>query len=89
MINFIVAKIYSFLSFIINLFPSGTGFSTEIHSAFSTLGGYVGLMDVFVPISALLTCLTLIFTVEIAMFGFKTTKWIIHFIPFFGGRGNY
>lgn len=88
MINFLVTQIYNFLQFIINIFPSGTGFPAEVHSAFNTLGGYVGLMDVFIPISTLLTCLTLLFSVEIAIFGFKTTKWIIHYIPVIGGRGN-
>ena len=77
-----------FLSFILNLFPSGTGFPSSVHSAFSTLGGYVGIFDVFVPISILLFCLTTAFSVEVAIFGFKTIKWLISHIPFLGGKGN-
>jgi len=79
--------IYSFLSYLIGLFPTGSGFPTEVHSAVSSLGGYLHILDPLVPISTLLACLTLIFTVEIALFGFKTVKWIISHIPFFGGRG--
>jgi hypothetical protein len=45
-------------------------------------------MDVFVPVSVMLWCLTLVFGVEIAIFGFKTIKWIISFIPLIGGKGN-
>lgn len=88
MINFIVQIVYNFLAFLINLFPTGTGFPTEVHSAFGTLGGYVGLIDVLVPVQTLLWCLTLIFGIEIAIFGFKTLKWIISHIPFIGGKGN-
>lgn len=88
MINFIVQIIYNFLNFTISLFPTGTGFPTEVHSAFTTLGGYIGLIDVLVPVQTMLWCLTLIFSVEIAVFGFKTIKWIISHIPFIGGKGN-
>jgi hypothetical protein len=88
MITGLINIIYYLLVGIINIFPSGTGFPTEVHTAFSTLGGYVGLMDVFVPVSVMLWCLTLVFGVEIAIFGFKTIKWIISFIPLIGGKGN-
>ena len=88
MINFIVSIVYNFLAFLIGLFPTGQGFPTEVHSAFSTLGGYVGLLDPIIPIATMLWCLMLVFGVEIAIFGFKTLKWIISHIPFVGGKGN-
>jgi len=88
MINFLVQQLYNFLHFLIGLFPVGTGFPTEVHSATTTLGGYVGLIDVFIPVSVMLWCLTFVFGVEIAIFGFKTIKWIISHIPFIGGKGN-
>lgn len=89
MVTAVLQAVQSFLAFLIGLFPSGSGFPTEVHSAFSTLGGYVGLIDAFIPVQTMLWCLTLIFGVEIAIFGFKTLKWIISHIPFIGGRGNH
>jgi hypothetical protein len=88
MITEILQAVYSFLHFLIGLFPVGNGFPSEVHSAFTSLGGYVGLIDAFAPISVMLWCLTFIFGVEIAMFGFKTLKWLLSFIPIIGGKGN-
>jgi len=89
MINFLLNILYKFLNTIIGIFPTGTGFDSSVHSAFTTLGSYLGVMDVFVPISIMLYCLTTVFSVEIALFGFKTVKWIISHIPWFGGKGNH
>jgi len=88
MISGIITLAYDIASFGINLLPTSTGFPTEVHSAFSTLGGYLGIMDVFIPLSLLLFCLTTVFSVEIAVFAFKTGKWILSHIPVFGGKGN-
>jgi len=87
MITFILKKLYYFLAFIIGLFPTGKGFSTEVHNAFITLGGYMHTLDAMIPFETLFICLGLVFTVEIALFGFKTVKWLISHIPFIGGRG--
>jgi hypothetical protein len=89
MLNFIVYQIYNFLKAIINIFPSGGGFPESFHTAMSSLGEYLHLLDPIVPISILLTCLLIIFGVEIAIFGFKTIKWIISHIPLIGGKGNH
>jgi len=88
MISLLLFLVSGFLAFIIGLLPTGGVFPSEVHSAFSTLGGYVGLIDVFVPVSVLLWCLTLVFGVEIALFSFKTIKWLISHIPIIGGHGN-
>jgi len=77
---------FSILSWIINLFPNSTGFSTEVHTAFSTIGGYVGMFTGILPYGTLLTAITLILTVEISIFIFKSTKWIVSHLPFIGGR---
>ena len=86
--NVFISLGYSIVSFFISLFPAGTGFPSSIHSAFSSLGGYLHILDPIFPISVLLTCVTMIFVVEIALFGFKTFKWIVSFIPFVGGSGK-
>jgi len=88
MITYLLYLVYYVLNFLINLLPTGVPFPTSVHTAFSTLGGYLGVMDVFIPLSTLLWCLTTIFGVEIALFGFKTLKWIISHIPIIGGKGN-
>jgi len=88
MLDFLIAQTYNFLQFLIDLFPVGTGFPSSFHTAVQSLGGYLHILDPLVPISILLTCLTLIFTVEIAIFGFKTLKWVLSHIPFLGGKGN-
>lgn len=88
MINLIFTLIYNFLSFLINLLPTGAVFPSSVHTAFTTLGSYFGIMDSFISLSVLYWCLITIFGVEVAIFGFKTIKWIISHIPLFGGKGN-
>jgi len=87
MIDLILNLILSFLVSVLSLFPIGTGFPASFHSAITSLGGYLHILDPLVPISTLLTCVTLIFGVELAVFGFKTLKWLLSYIPWFGGKG--
>jgi len=79
---------YSLLSWILSLLPSSEGFPDVAHTAVSSIGGYFGILSPIVPIATLFTVVSLIFTVEIGIFGFKTVKWIISHIPWVGGRGN-
>jgi len=68
---------YYVISSIISLFPVSTGFPSEVHSALAGLGGYLGIVSPLLPVATLLTCITLVFSVEISVFGFHTFKWII------------
>lgn len=86
MINGFLQAIYSFLSFLIGLFPSGSGFPTAFHDATQALGGYLHILDPLVPINILLSCVLLIFGVEIALWGFKMFRWIFSHVPFIGGK---
>jgi len=79
---------YGLVSLILGIFPAGGTFPASLHNATQALGGYLHILDPLVPISTLLTCLTLVFSVEIALFGFKTFKWLVSHIPFIGGRGK-
>lgn len=79
---------YSIISGLIAILPSGSGFPAGFHTAVTAMGGYLHILDPLVPISTLLTCLTLIFTVEIALFGFKTFKWVFGHVPLIGGKGK-
>jgi vacuolar-type H+-ATPase subunit I/STV1 len=87
MINSLLTVIYNMIAWIIGLFPSGSGFPSSWHTAVSSLGGYLHILDPLVPINILLACVTAVFGVEIAIFGFKTLKWIMSHIPYIGGHG--
>jgi len=83
LINFV----YWLVSGLISLFPISQGFPPEAHEALQSLGGYFGMFDALMPIDTLLTVLTLVFTIEIAVFGFRSLKWILAHLPYVGGKG--
>jgi len=72
---------------IVNFLPHSEGFPQAFHDAMSGLGGYVDIWTPVIPMDVLLICVTFCFTVEIAIFGFKTIKWVISHIPWIGGKG--
>jgi len=75
------------LSFITAILPTSTGFPSEIQTAFNTMAGYVQILDTLLPLATLATVLGVLVSVDVAIFGFKTFKWLISHIPFVGGRG--
>jgi len=75
------------LNWVISLFPNSTGFDASFHTAVSTLGGYLDIWSPILPIAVLAPLLTTVVIVELAIFGFKTVKWIISHIPYVGGKG--
>lgn len=79
--------IFFFVSGLINMFPPSEGFPADAEIALTTLGGYFGMFEPLIPMGTLITCLTLIFGVEIGIYGFRTLKWVISHLPFVGGRG--
>lgn len=79
---------YYLLNGIIGFLPSSSGFPQAAHDAMTGLGGYVGIWAPILPMATLVTVITLVFTVEIGIFGFKTTKWVISHLPWIGGKGN-
>jgi len=82
-INFAYFLIQTFIGF----FPSSTGLPDEVHTAASAIGGYFGIWDPVLPLDTLATCVGLIISVELGIFGFKTFKWIISHVPWIGGKG--
>lgn len=83
----IINLAYTLLSGIISLLPSSQGFPSDALAAATTIGGYVGVFNPIISVATLATTLSLVFSVEIGIFGFKTGKWIISHLPFIGGRG--
>jgi len=78
---------YFLVNGVISALPDSSGFPTAAHTAVQSLGGYVGMFSPILPMATLATCIGLIFTVEIAIFGLKTFKWIVAHIPWVGGKG--
>jgi len=76
-----------FFELIISVFPQGTGFPAQVHTASQQIGGYVGILDPIFPIDTLYQIIILVIVIEIAILGFKSLKWVISHIPFVGGRG--
>jgi len=78
---------YSLLSGIIAFLPEGSTLPAAVHTAAVWLGGYLAILDVIFPTTTLVVTVTIAFTVEIAVFGFRTLKWVLSYIPFVGGKG--
>jgi len=75
------------LSLLASILPFSTGFPPEVSTAVSTLSGYLGTLNVLLPIPTMAIVLGLFVSVEVAIFGFKTFKWIISHLPWVGGKG--
>lgn len=76
-----------FISLLIAAFPQSQGIPAEATTAFSSLGGYLGVWSPILPIETLATCVGIVLALEVGIFGFKTIKWIISHIPWIGGKG--
>jgi len=83
----IISLGFYILSWILAIFPSSTGLPTEVHTAAVGLGGYFGMFSGVLPMTTLQSTIAIVFAVEIAIFGFKTFKWIASHIPWIGGKG--
>jgi len=71
---------------VISLFPVGGAFPQAVHDAVTSIGGYAGILSPLVPLPTLATCVGIVFTVEITIFGYKSLKSFLSHIPFIGGR---
>ncbi len=70
-----------------NLLPSSNGFPQELIDAFTTMGSYAGLLNTLLPLETLAIALGILISIDLAIFGFKSFKWIVSHLPFVGGRG--
>jgi hypothetical protein len=87
----IITLLLTFAVFIIEtlllIFPSSTGFPTEVTTAVTTFGSYITIIDAIVPMDTLGYIVGLIIAMELLIFSFKGLRWLISHIPFIGGRG--
>jgi len=79
---------YWVISTLISILPSGGDFPQTVHDASATLGSYWGMFDPIAPIGTVAACLTIVVTVEVAIFGWKSFKSIISHLPQIGGAGH-
>lgn len=75
------------LGFIIGIIPSSAGFPDTAYTAFNTVGSYFDIWSPVVPIDTVFTCVSIVLSVELGVFGFKILRWIISHIPWIGGKG--
>lgn len=75
---------YYLLGLISQIFPISTGFPSEVGSAFTWLGGYVGMLDPLVPISTLGTTVGIAVSLELLILTFRIFTWIFSKIPIIG-----
>lgn len=75
------------LDMITSILPSSSGFPPDVQAAFTQMGGYVQMLNTLLPIGTLATVLAIVISVDVAIFGFKTFKWVISHIPAVGGNG--
>lgn len=83
---FLTFLVYVF-GFFFAIFPVGGGLSTEVTTAIQTFGSYTTIIDALVPLDTLGTIIGLVFAFELAVFAFKTLRWIWGHVPVIGGRG--
>jgi len=74
------------ISLILNVFPLSSGFSSDVTTAVTYFGGYLGILSPIVPVSTLLALLGLVIFFELTVFGFKAFRWVFSHVPFIGGR---
>lgn len=75
------------LSLLLAVFPSSGGFSSDVTTAFTQLGGYTAIINTLIPLSTLSTILGLIIAIELIIFAFKGLRFILGYVPVVGGKG--
>lgn len=75
---------YIVLGFFLQIFPLSAGYPSEVSTAIQWIGGYVGMLDPIIPRDVLLSTVTIVFVVELVIFGYKVLSWIFSKIPFIG-----
>jgi len=84
--NAIIGLGATIISVILAVFPYSDGFPPDVATAAAYFGGYLGILSPIVPISTLLTILSLVIFFELTVFAFKAFKWVFSHVPFIGGR---
>jgi len=86
LVDAIINLAYLTIAGLVGLFPAGSGFPSEVHSAAIALGGYFQLLSPLVPIPTLVFIVGLVFAFEMVMFSFRTIRWLVGYVPMIGGK---
>jgi hypothetical protein len=86
-INALMYLSLAIVNTVLLVFPNSAGLPAEVGQAFQWIGGYVGILDPIIPIPTLATILSLVISLELFIFGFRTFRWLISHLPFVGGKG--
>lgn len=77
---------YALASFI-SILPASQGFPSEVLTGANLIGAQLGLFSPVFPTADLAAALGILFSAQIAVWSWKTLKWIISHVPLIGGRG--
>jgi len=72
---------YQFLNFLVGLLPVSAGVPTEWVEGVNTVWGYINSFSFIVPVSTLLSVLTLALIFHGSIFAYHALMWIIRKIP--------
>lgn len=86
-IDFILLLPYQALNALISLLPASSGFPDEVNAAAVVIGSQMGVFTPVFPVADLAAALALVSSGAIAIWTWKTFKWISSHIPLIGGRG--
>jgi len=75
---------YYIISLIIAIFPQSTGFPSQVTTAFTYIGGYLGILDPLVPISTLVQTVSIVIGVQLLILTFRMVQWAYSKLPFIG-----
>lgn len=86
--NALINIAYALINGIVSRLPDSTGFPSQVQESAEYIGGFFGMFSPIAPIGTLSIAVGLVFSVEIAIFAWKTFKSITSHIPWIGGRGH-
>jgi hypothetical protein len=76
-IELLINLFSSIANFLVNLLPTGT-IPSEIDTAFTFLASAFEKANVFFPVTVVLTMLSIMLTIEFALFAFKASNWFLN-----------
>lgn len=74
--EFLIAIVTGVLNFILLFLPSMNSIPTGLETAMDSIAGPLGSINTFFPVDTFLTVVSLGFTIELALFGFRVAEWL-------------
>lgn len=79
--------VFWFANGLVNMFPLSEGLPPDVMASANYIGGYLVMFEPVIPVGTLSATVALVLTVELAIYGFRTLKWVVSHLPLIGGRG--